>query len=146
MRDHASRDYTLQSGALPDGSYRLRIVASDSPANPAANARSGELVSAPFIIDNSPPAIEILSRTVREGVAAVRFRVEDGVSGLRRADVSTDGGKWKAVYSTDGIIDSRVEEFRVTTEALDKGEHVVSLRVYDAAGNLGLGKATIKVP
>ena len=146
VRDHASRDYTLQSGALPDGSYRLRIVASDSPANPAANARSGELVSAPFIIDNSPPAIEILSRTVREGVAAVRFRVEDGVSGLRRADVSTDGGKWKAVYSTDGIIDSRVEEFRVTTEALDKGEHVVSLRVYDAAGNLGLGKATIKVP
>ncbi len=146
VRDHPGRDYTLQSGALPDGSYRLRIVASDSPSNPASRARTGELVSAPFIVDNSPPAVEILSMTVREGVAVVRFRVEDGVSGLRRADVSTDGGKWKAVYSTDGIIDSRTEEFRVTTQAFGKGEHVVSLRVYDAAGNLGLGKAAIEVP
>ncbi len=146
VRDHLRRDYTLQSGALPDGSYRLRIVASDSPSNPAPKARSGESVSAPFIIDNSPPEVEILSRKVREGVAVVRFRVEDGISGLRRADVSTDGGEWKPVYSTDGIVDSRMEEFRVTTQAFEKGEHVVSLRVYDAAGNLGLGKATIKVP
>jgi hypothetical protein len=146
VRDHRRRDYTLQSGALPDGSYRLKIVASDSPANPSSNARSGELVSAPFIVDNTPPAVEILSRSVRDGVAVVGFRVKDRVSGLRRADVSTDGGKWKAVYSTDGIIDSRTEEFRVTTEALEKGEHVVSLRVYDAAGNLGLGKAAIQVP
>lgn len=146
VRDHPRRDYTLQSGALPDGSYRLKIVASDSPANPSSNARSGELVSAPFIVDNTPPAVEILSRSVRDGVAVVGFRVKDRVSGLRRADVSTDGGKWKAVYSTDGIIDSGTEEFRVTTEALDKGEHVVSLRVYDAAGNLGLGKAAIQVP
>ena len=146
VRDHPRRDYTLQSGSLPDGSYRIRIMASDSPSNPASNARSGELVSAPFVIDNTPPAVETLSRTVREGVATVRFRVEDRVSGLRRADVATDGGEWRAVYSTDGIIDSRTEEFRVATEALGKGEHVVSLRVYDAAGNLGLGKVTIQVP
>ena len=146
VRDHPRRDYTLQSGSLPDGSYRLKILASDLPSNPAPNARSGELVSAPFVIDNTPPAVEILSRTARDGVAVVRFRVVDRVSGLRRADVSTDGGAWKAVYSTDGIIDSRTEEFLVTTEALDKGEHVVALRIYDAAGNLGLGKATIKVP
>lgn len=146
VRDHIRRDYTLQSGALPDGSYRLKIMASDSRSNPASSSRSGELVSAPFIIDNTPPAVEILSRTVRKGVAVVRFRVEDRVSGLRRADVSTDGGEWKALYSTDGIIDSRTEDFRVTTEALEKGEHVVALRIYDAAGNLGLGKATIQVP
>ncbi len=146
VRDHSRRDFTLQSGALPDGSYRLKIMASDSPSNPASNARSGELVSAPFIVDNTPPAIEILSRSVRDGVAVVRFRVEDRFSGLRRADVSTDGGEWQAVYSTDGIIDSRTEEFRVTSEALEKGEHVVALRVYDAAGNLGLGKAAIQVP
>ena len=76
----------------------------------------------------------------------MRFRVADRVSGLRRADVSTDGGKWKAVYSTDGIVDSRTEEFRVTTEALETGEHVVALRIYDASGNLGLGKALIQVP
>ncbi len=146
VRDHSRRDFTLQSGALPDGSYRLKIMASDSPANPASNARSGELVSAPFIVDNTPPAVEILSRSLRDGVAVVRFRVEDRFSGLRRADVSTDGGEWQAVYSTDGIIDSRTEEFRVTSEALEKGEHVVALRVYDAAGNLGLGKAAIQVP
>ena len=146
VRDHSRRDFTLQSGALPDGSYRLKIMASDSPSNPASNARSGELVSAPFIVDNTPPAVEILSRSLRDGVAVVRFRVEDRFSGLRRADVSTDGGEWQAVYSTDGIIDSRTEEFRVTSEALEKGEHVVALRVYDAAGNLGLGKAAIQVP
>ena len=146
VRDHPRRNYTLQSGALPDGSYLLKILASDAPANPSSSAKSGELVSAPFIIDNTPPAVEVLSRRVREGVAIVRFQVADRVSGLRRADVSTDGGKWKAVYSTDGIVDSRTEEFRVTTEALDTGEHVVALRIYDAAGNLGLGKALIQVP
>ena len=80
VRDHPRRNYTLQSGALPDGSYLLKIVASDAPSNPSSSARSGELVSAPFIIDNMPPAVEVLSRRVREGVAVVRFRVADRVS------------------------------------------------------------------
>lgn len=146
VRNHLRREYTLQSGSLPDGSYRIKILATDAPSNPASKVRSSELISAPFIVDNTPPAVEVLSKSVREGVVILRFRVDDRVSGLRRADVSTDGGPWKAVYSTDGIIDSRMENFHVITEVLEKGEHVVTLRIYDAVGNLGLGKATIQVP
>ena len=146
VQDHPRFNYTLQSGALPDGSYLIKILASDSPSNPSSSTKSGELISAPFIIDNTPPLVEVVSSELNGAKAALKFRVTDTVSSLRKAEFSTDGGEWKAIYSSDGIIDSKSEEFQVTTERLKKGEHVVALRIYDAAGNVSLGKTMLRVP
>ena len=63
---------------------------------------------------------------------------------LRRAEYSVDAGPWAPVYSDDGIIDSKSESFSVLLEKLKAGEHLVTLRVIDSAGNAGLGKAVVR--
>ena len=49
------------------------------------------------------------------------------------------------MLSDDGIVDSRKETFTVRLSKLDAGEHVVSLRAYDTAGNVGVGKAVLHI-
>ena len=146
LRDHPRRDYTLQSGALPDGSYRLRITASDSPSNPATKARSGELVSTPFIIDNSPPRL----RSCPGRFGKVWRRCDSGwrtacpdCAGPMSLPMAASGRPF--TRPTASSIPGR-KSSGSPAGTLETGEHVVSLRVYDAAGNLGLGKATLRVP
>lgn len=145
VENHLRLEYTLQSGTLPDGDYLIKIEASDMSSNPLSNAKSGELVSASFSLDNTPPVIKVLFRKVIEKKAALRFSVADTISSLRAAEFATDGSDWKTVFSRDGIIDSKTEEFDIATEPLGKGQHVVALRVYDAMGNVSVGKAMLYV-
>jgi len=137
--------FTLEADSLPDGKYQLRITADDSPSNPRGLALSSSLVSQFFDIDNIPPQVEILSQTSQNGAAVVRFKGTDPYSPLRRAEVSVDGKEWEIIFSVDGIVDSRIEEFEVKTEKLDPGEHFIALRVYDSVGNIGIGKALLQV-
>jgi WD40 repeat protein len=144
-KDLDEKFFTLEADTLPDGIYLVKIVASDLPSNPKATATSGELVSAPFTADNTPPKIEILSQTVQNKVATVKFKALDTVSALRRAEVSVDGRDWEVIFSVDGIVDSRTEEFEIGTDVLNPGEHTVALRVYDSTGNVAIGKAAVAV-
>ena len=52
-----------------------------------------------------------------------------------------DSDPRKPMVSEDGIIDSQAETFTITVNPLDGREHLVTVRVYDAAGNVGVGKA-----
>jgi hypothetical protein len=67
------------------------------------------------------------------------------VSVLRKAEVSLDSKEWEMVFSVDGIVDSRAEEFEIKTGTLELGEHTVALRVYDATGNVAIGKAALLI-
>jgi hypothetical protein len=42
-------------------------------------------------------------------------------------------------------MDSRSESFSVKFDALKPGEHLVLLRTYDTAGNIGVGKAVVRI-
>ena len=137
--------FTLEADTLPDGKYQLRVKAEDSPSNPRDLSLSGSRVSQIFDIDNIPPKVEVLSQTIQNGTAVVRFKGADPFSPLRRAEASLDGKEWGIVFSVDGIVDSKTEEFEIRSEKLDPGEHFVALRVYDSAGNIGLGKAVLQV-
>ena len=53
---------------------------------------------------------------------------------------------WQEINSEDGIVDSRSETFTVKTGDLAPGEHVITLRAYDMAGNVGIGKAVVEIP
>ncbi|PYU97737.1 MAG: hypothetical protein DMG26_20540 [Acidobacteria bacterium] len=55
-----------------------------------------------------------------------------------------DGKEWRDLNSDDGIVDSPRETFTVKVAKLEPGEHVITLRVYDTAGNAGVGKAVIE--
>jgi WD40 repeat protein len=136
--------YTLDPSAVPDGEYVARLVASDEESNPPALARRSELVSAPFWVDNTPPRIEVTDQHVQGSSVEVRFRASSDLSPLRSAEVSIDAGDWQPVRPDDGIMDSRSESFSVKFDALKPGEHLVLLRAYDIAGNIGVGKAVVR--
>ncbi len=139
-------NFSLDVNSLPEGSYTARLVASDEESNSPDTARQAELISAPFWIDNTPPRIKGLSqRTTPEGVE-LRFQAESNISPLRSAEVSRDGKEWRDINSDDGIVDSRLETFTLKGLKFGPGEHVVYLRAYDMAGNVGVGKAVVEVP
>ena len=138
--------YTIDPTALADGKYVARLVASDEESNPPNLERKSELLSAPFWVDNTPPDVEVLKQTVTGFTAEVQFSAEDSTSPLRSAETSLDGQDWHDVLSDDGIVDSRKETFTIKLTHLAPGEHVLALRASDTSGNIGVGKAVIRIP
>jgi hypothetical protein len=144
-KDMDERFFTVESDTLPDGKYFLKVIASDAPSNPKRMALSGDLVSAVFNVDNTPPQVQVVSQALESKTAMAKFRAVDTVSALRRAEVSLDGKEWEVVFSVDRIVDSKIEEFEIKTETLEPGEHTLALRVFDSTGNVAIGKALVTV-
>ena len=136
--------YLLEGDVLADGRYFFRVAASDRPSNPVNLAREAELVSAPVAIDNTPPVVT--PGAPRRVGSAVELSVtaEDRDSALRRCEYSIDAGPWTPVEADDGVTDSPRERFPIRIEPFPAGEHLVSIRVYDAAGNAGLAKVVVR--
>jgi hypothetical protein len=132
--------YSLDAGTLADGAYWFRVAVSDSPANPPEAAQTAERISQRVLIDHTPPAVRLLGVESR---ATVRFEAVDEASMLQSAEYSLNAGAWVPVYADDGIVDSRRESFTIRLADLPAGEHLLTLRVRDHAGNAGLGKALI---
>jgi sugar lactone lactonase YvrE len=137
--------YTVEPSALADGKYVARLVASDEESNSPETARRAELLSAPFWVDNTPPEVRVVKASEEGDRAVVQFEAEDSISPLRSAESSIDGKDWRDVLSDDGIVDTRKENFTVRVSKLAAGEHVVMLRAYDTAGNVGVGKAVVHI-
>ena len=64
---------TFDADVLADGKYYFRVVASDREVNPPPSAREAQLVSAPVMIDNTPPTVTIGARRYSGGAAHVEF-------------------------------------------------------------------------
>ena len=85
--------YTIDSASLADGRYIIKVVATDAPDNPPGQKLTGERVSEPVDIDNTPPTVKVQSQPLISGeTARVGFVVDDVVSMGRRLehDESTD--------------------------------------------------------
>jgi len=121
--------------SMSDGIYRLKIVATDEPDNPRETAGRDSIVSAPFLVDGTPPVIEALDLAVRSGRVAVEGAARDAGSPIDRVDVAVDYGEWKAAFPGDGMFDSPTESFRLDAGAVAAGEHALAVRVSDTAGN-----------
>jgi len=135
--------FTLDGDQLADGRYYFRVTASDRPSNPSEFAREAELVSAPVLIDNTPP---VVTATLARAGAGFEITVdaEDRATALRRCEYSVDAGPWLPVEAADGITDSPRERFLIRLDALPSGEHLVVIRVFDTAGNAGLAKVVVR--
>jgi hypothetical protein len=135
---------TLDSDAFADGRYLFRVVASDRPSNAGETAREGEMVSAPVLIDNTPPVVK-LGLPVRKGQhLEITVDAEDASSDLRRCEFSRNARPWSPVEAVDGVTDSQRERFVIRMDDVPAGEHLIVVRVYDAAGNPGLAKVVLR--
>jgi hypothetical protein len=134
----------LDGDVLADGRYYFRVVASDKPSNPPNLARESELVSAPVLIDNTPPVVTLTAPRRNQGHLEVDADVVDRTSPLRRCEYSIDAGPWTPVEAADGVTDSPHEEFHIVIDKLRAGEHLLVVRAYDTANNAGLAKVVVK--
>lgn len=143
-QDLTDNTFSLEADTLADGRYRFRVAASDRLSNPPSQAREADLDSAPVLLDQTPPRVTLASpRTTAQGLE-IEVDAEDALSPVRRAEVSLDAGPWNAMECADGVADSRHEQFTVRLPALAPGEHLLTVRVYDASGNAGLARRTVR--
>ncbi len=133
----------LDGDALADGRYFFKVIASDREANPVDQARDTELVSAPVLIDNTPPLVKVTGSRREGKTAVIDFEAADATSALRRCEYSVDAGPWMALNSIDGVIDSPRERFHLVAP-IPAGERVVVVRAVDSGGNAGLAKVVIE--
>ena len=142
----ASHDNTLTFDAdvLADGKYYFRVTASDRESNPPSSARDAQLVSAPVMIDNTPPTIALGAARYSAGAAHIEWQASDAASPLRHCEYSLDAQAWVPVEAADGVIDSLHEKFALDLTALPPGEHLVVIRVADSANNTGTAKVVLK--
>jgi len=128
--------FKWETRSIPDGWYRIKVVATDAPSNPPEKAIRAENVSEKILVDNRAPQIKGLAVT-RGKVGGKAVDETSAVSGIQFA---VDGGEWIAVAAEDGVLDSKRESFEFELpDELERGPHVIAVRAWDRAYNVGIG-------
>ena len=139
------RYYSWDTASMPDGAYYLKIIASDSPSNPAAEALRSERESDRWEVANTPPRIENL----RAGSGILNTKASfDAVSSsgpIARALYSIDSGDWKIVFPTGELSDAPKESYFMQLPGLPVGEHTLAVQVADRLNNTTTAKTTFTV-
>jgi sugar lactone lactonase YvrE len=135
--------FVWDTTSVPDGTYYVKVAASDAPSNAPATALVGEMESVSFDIDNTAPRIEVQSATRNGSKATIKFAVRDEQSAVQRVEYSLDASRWRIAYPVDGIPDSRHEDFEISLDEAD-GARSVIIRATDAMNNVATAVADIK--
>lgn len=134
-RTWRERFFTFDTLLVPDGKYRLEVIASDAPSQPFNLVQTSHWRTAAFVIDHTPPVITELTALPEGEALRVRFLVRDDASLLKEAALSVDGDGWLQIAPEDRIFDAREERFEVLIpKERVKGDRV-TLRVVDANAN-----------
>ncbi len=135
------KHYSFDSTAFPDGEYRLRITASDSPGNVEAEALTGQSIGAPFLIDNTPPEISGLVLTRQAAGLHAAWKASDAWNVIVRAEYSLDGHDWTLVEPLGKLSDSLSLSYELTLPNVPPGPHILAVRVADDYENQSVAKA-----
>ena len=125
MRENTEEtSMNFDSSQLPDGSYDVKVVATDAPDNPSLpleGSREGEQ----FVVDNTAPAV----RSTASG-----FAISDSQSPLVRVEYAVDAEKWIRIAPDDLLLDSTSETFTLPAGTLEG--KFVTVRAVDAQFNV----------
>jgi len=138
-RDLTDPLFVWDTTSVPNGTYTVRIIASDAPSNPPGTALAGEQDSTSFDIDNTPPTIRVTGMR-REGKGVVLlFEVRDDQSAVQRVDYSIDAERWRPIYPKDGIADSRFEQYELPLDNEGQTRTLV-IRAIDTMNNVATAR------
>jgi SMP-30/Gluconolactonase/LRE-like region len=126
--------FVWDTTSVPNGTYVVKVVASDEPSNTPGSALDGELESSAFDIDNGPPVVAVTSSRPANGRTTIQFEVRDDWSSISKVEYSLDAQRWQVIYPRDGIFDSRTEQFELTLDNADAAKGLI-IRAYDAKNN-----------
>ncbi|MBP1626332.1 MAG: hypothetical protein H6Q00_807 [Holophagaceae bacterium] len=137
------RFFTFDTLPVPDGKYRLEVVASDAPSQPFNGSLSAVWRTAPFLVDHTPPAISDLTAIPEGDGLRIRFNAKDDTSLIKEATLSADGDDWLQIAPEDRVFDRREEHFDLLVPRdRIKGDRVL-VRVVDASNNEQSASVTI---
>lgn len=137
-RPLASTSRKWDTAIVSDGTYWIRVMASDGNANPA-DPREAESISKPFVVDNTPPELIADRRRSDEDPPPSQITVFEATTYITSAEFRADGGEWLAAVAGDGIFDGQYEAIVLDEARLPEGAHAIEVRVRDAAGNAASG-------
>lgn len=126
---------TWDTSSVPDGSYIVRIVASDALSNSPETSLTARRESSAFDVDNSPPSITITAVNKSASGTVTQFTVQDTHSPVQRVEYATNIGTWQIVYPIDGIPDSQSENFEITI-GNETSSGQVTIRATDTLNNV----------
>ncbi len=155
LRDHIHDTFcSFNAALLPDGHYRVKVVASNAPSNNPGQALTGSRVSDDFAIDTTPPTVSGVRAQIANGKIHVALTATDATSVVTHAEYSIDAGRWQYIAPAGKIADSLTEHFdfdaplpapQPGAEApANPAEHVIAIRVFDRYGNAVTVKAVVK--
>jgi outer membrane protein assembly factor BamB len=158
LKDKISdRFYSFDSSLLPDGSYVVKVVASDGPVHADADTLTGERVSGVFVVDTTPPVPGVLEAKMEAGAGGWGPRIHatlearDATSPIAHAEYSLDAGAWQYLEPVGHVSDSLTERYDftvavpITTQPVaDAKEHVLAVRVYDRYENVVAVKTVVR--
>lgn len=146
--------YSFDSALLPDGSYEVKVVASDAPAHTEVDALMGERASEVFVVDTTPPVPGVLTARMETGSPArihATLEARDATSPIAHAEYSVDAGPWQYLEPVGKVSDSLMERYDfvaavpvTTAPVTDAKEHVLAVRVYDRYENVAAVKAVVR--
>ena len=129
LRDNIEEtQVNFDTSQLPDGTYQLRVTATDAlenPDMPMSDIKDG----IEFQVDNTAPAVA----SSNDGDELV-VKVSDKLSPVGKVEYSADAQKWIRITPVDGISDSTSETFRIPRSAV-AGKFVI-VRAVDAFFNV----------
>jgi len=131
------------TSSVPNGTYVLKVLASDRRSNPADAALGGELESSSFDIDNVAPTVQIGTLRKDGTRFVIPAEIRDADSAVTKVEFSVDAQRWQTAFPRDGILDGRQESLEIRLDADANGRTLV-IRVTDALGNVGTGQVRIQ--
>jgi sugar lactone lactonase YvrE len=147
LKDKLTQKYfSWDTTSMPDGAYYLKIVASDSPSNPADQALSTERQSDRFEVANTPPRIQNLRADGNSPSVKVTFEGVSSTDAIERAQYSLDSADWQVVLPVGQLSDAPKESYRFEVPNVAPGEHTIAVQVIDRFDNTTADKVTFTVP
>jgi len=140
-------EYDWNTDSVPDGRYVIRVWASDEKVTPADRALDHQFESQPFLVDNTKPEILGLAAKAGTGIAeTVVGRARDAASVISAIEFAVDGGEWRPAQPDGGLLDERDEAFAIALpKSLTPGPHIINVRAWDSADNVGSARIEIRV-
>jgi len=134
--------YAFDTLSFPDGTYFLKLVVSDIPSNPVGTELKSDKTSGPFIIDNSLPTIKNFKAEKEKNKLTVTFSAEDSLSYIKEVRYLIRPDEWQSIFPVDGICDSKWENFSLTLTLPFRFDNLLTVKVKDRHGNIGVYKYT----
>ncbi|MFC2165216.1 WD40/YVTN/BNR-like repeat-containing protein [Acidobacteriota bacterium] len=141
-KDWGEKIFAFDTVTVPDGVYFVKVEALDKPSNPVGMELSSEKISRPLVVDNSLPTVSNFNVSRNKDQLTVSFSAQDSFSHINEVKFLVRPESWQIAFPTDGICDSKREDFSITLTLPKDFDNMITVKAVDSKGNVGVHQST----